>query len=63
MLFSERKENEENVKKKRIFKKSCLTLKERTFSTYPVKYHLPGLGTEITLRRYLVDYLLKILYK
>ena len=50
-------------RKREYLRKSCLTLKERTFSTYPVKYHLPGLGTEITLRRYLVDYLLKILYK
>ena len=45
--------------KKEFLKKSCLTLKEGTFSTYLVKYDL--LDTGIILRRYVGDCLLKIL--
>ena len=45
--------------KKEFKKKSCLTLKEGTFSTYLVKYDLVDTG--IMLRRYIGDCLLKIL--
>ena len=45
--------------KKEFLKKSCLTLKEGTFSAYLVKYDL--LVTGITFRRYVGDCLLKIL--
>ena len=44
---------------KKFLKKSCLTLKKRTFSVYLVKYDL--LDAEITVRRYVEDCLLKIL--
>ena len=45
--------------KKDFLKKSCLTLKEGTFSMYLVKYDI--LDTGITFRRYVGDCLLKIL--
>ena len=45
--------------KKGVLKKSRLTLKEGTFSMYLIKYDL--LDTGIILRRYVGDFLLKIL--
>ena len=45
--------------KKEFLRKSCVTLKDGTFSTYLVKYDL--LDTEKILRRYVGDCLLKIL--
>ena len=45
--------------KKEFLNKSCVTLKEGTISTCLVKYDLLGIGT--MLRRYVGDYLFKIL--